>query len=118
MDETYGGGVLFEVQDSLQGRPFLYLGFDLLKSMGDLEMRQIQNGVAFSGTPPAYEFNDDDNRQASYLSGNQSPPVSGQQEQLITLSENNVRKQLVIAFDTSLDWVSPGSPDRSYAILT
>jgi len=117
-DERYGG-VLFEVQDSLPGRPFLYLGFDLLKSMGEPEMYQINEGVAFAGAQLEYAFNDDTDRQASYISGNQSP-MFGQEEQKLTISTDyvHVRKQLNFTFDTRPDWVTTESPDRDYAILT
>lgn len=117
-DERYGG-VLFEVQDSLPGRPFLYLGFDLLKSMGEPEMCQINEGVAFAGAQLEYAFNDDTDRQASYISGNQSP-MFGQEEQKLTISTDyvHVRKQLNFTFDTRPDWVTTESPDRDYAILT
>ena len=117
-DEVHGG-VLFEAQDSLPGRPFLYLGYDLLKSMGFPIMHLIKDGVAFSGTPPAYAYDVEDTPQESYVSGNQSP-VSGREEQQLTLSKGivSVRKKLDFTFDTSLDWVGLDGFDRNDSIFT
>jgi len=113
------GGVLFEVQDSLQKRPFLYLGLDLLKSMGKLSMHQIEKGVAFSGAQLAFANNEEDTREVSYMSGNQSP-VSGQEEQKLSLSKDdgNVRKQISYFFDDRFDWITAESPNRINGIWT
>jgi hypothetical protein len=46
------GGMEFLVQTSWKNKPFLIIGYDLLRSMGVTELYAIQNGLSFLAHPP------------------------------------------------------------------
>jgi hypothetical protein len=68
-DDGSSGGVEFWAQDSMLGRPFIVLGWDLLKSMGVKSMRHIMEGSTFLGTTDEESV---DGYPAALLSGSLS----------------------------------------------
>jgi len=52
------GGAVFQMQDSLPGRPFVNIGLDLIRSMGVDDVVQINKGVVFQGTSAENCFDD------------------------------------------------------------
>ncbi|CAB9516462.1 expressed unknown protein [Seminavis robusta] len=83
------GGVEFWAQDSMLGRPFIVLGWDLLKSMGVKNMRHIMEGSTFLGTTDGESV---DGYPASLLSGSLSgSPSPSLVESLSSCSASEVR---------------------------
>lgn len=71
------GGVVVMVQDLLEGRPFVPIGWDLLSSMGATKFWNIEPGVVFAATTFEQQFDDADSETITKSGGSPAGAMDG-----------------------------------------
>ncbi|CAB9515895.1 expressed unknown protein [Seminavis robusta] len=74
------GGVAFMVQDSLEGRPFVTIGWDLLSSMDGTKFRHIELGVVFARTTFEQQLDDANSETTTKSGGSAAGTMDGTPE--------------------------------------